>query len=102
MKITQYFSNLTESMGLNVKLSYDEALKTQKEQAEHYTSIGFPKEAIDAVLKKTKPLPSQFKADEKISVHEINKLVPRGAAFESARDAYYEKHPEKKPKTGRR
>lgn len=84
MKVTEYIAYLTES--LNVKLSYNEALKKQKEQAEHYASIGFPKAAIDAVLKATKPLPAQYKPDEKISVIEINKLVPRGAEFERARD----------------
>ena len=83
MNPTEYKQTLIEkTLGIG-GLSYNAALKIQKEHAAHYLKNGNSKESVEAVLKKTKPLPAGMDPDAKMSVIEINKLVPRGGAFES-------------------
>ena len=85
MKPTEYAQTLIEKTLGICGLSYNAALKIQKEQAAHYLSIGYSKASVDSVLNKTKPLPAGMDPDAKMSVGEINKLVPRGGAFEFAK-----------------
>ena len=70
---------------MNIQMTYNEAIKIQEEQIEHYTHI-----MGDGVRAKVKALtlPCPFNPDELRPTWDINPLVPRGGTIESILGIY--------------
>ena len=62
-------------------LSYQEAIKIQTAQIAYYRRV-VGRKGILSIRRNTKTCPADIHPDEEISVSIINRLVPRGAAFE--------------------
>lgn len=67
------------------RMSYQEALDIQWKQIAFYRSV-IGRRGVKMLRAATKPCPPGIHPLEDISVIEINKLVPRGGAFENIRD----------------
>lgn len=64
----------------NFEMTYNEAIEIQRKQIEYYRPRGFTAEMEQKLKAKTLPCPGD--PDEKMPMHKINELVPRGASLE--------------------
>jgi len=80
-------SKIIESLN-RVTLSYNEAMKIQKDQFEYYSknlSENGKQVLADELAADTKPCPDDSIPDEPMCIGDINNLVPRGCWFEQHR-----------------